>query len=289
MSNTYQKITDYIINKIEKENLMPWHKPWLSKNLGNQKNGVTQHEYTGMNSFLTAISGFKSNEWYTFKQINNLDASIKSGEKGTPIVYFSMIKTKEVDEEGRLSTFPLAKFYYVWNREQTTLPQLETTEEKVIDFNPIRECETIIENYANKPAITHNEYRAYYRVDTDSINMPKPESFYSNAEYYATLFHELGHSTGHESRLNRKLGNSFGSHDYSKEELVAEFTSAFLCAQAKLDVDYPKLFDNSASYLKSWIKVLKDNPKWLISAASQAQKASNYILNINQTEEKIAA
>lgn len=137
-----------------------------------------------------------------------------------------------------------------------------------------------MEQPPERPEIEHNEPRAYYRPSDDKINMPKPEAFVSEQEYYSTLFHEMTHATGHASRLNRLSETAgFGSKDYSKEELVAEMGAAMLCGIAGIE---NKTIDNSASYINSWLKVLRSDKKLLVSAGGQAQKAADLILGNEQ-------
>ena len=134
------------------------------------------------------------------------------------------------------------------------------------------------------PVIEHNEPRAYYRPPDDVVNMPKANLFQSDEEYYSTLFHELAHSTGHGSRLDRdeiSKVSLFGSHDYSKEELVAEMGSAFLCGRCGIS---PKVIDNQAAYIQAWLKQLQSNKKWLVYAAAKAQKAADFILGIDHSD-----
>lgn len=154
-------------------------------------------------------------------------------------------------------------------------------------FNVIEEAERIINNMPNCPKIKHNGGNsAFYRPSTDSVHMPEKVSFHSENEYYATLFHEVAHSTGHFTRLDRKEGMNnirFGSHDYSFEELVAELTACFVGSECGIMNDAQ--MENSAAYLKSWIKTFQSNTDWIIKASGLANKASNYILNKNKKEE----
>jgi antirestriction protein ArdC len=137
----------------------------------------------------------------------------------------------------------------------------------------------------NAPSIERKEARAYYQVSGDVVNMPKENLFQSDEEYYSTLFHELIHSTGHESRLNRdeiSKTNLCGSHDYSKEELVAEMGAAFLCGRCGIE---PSVIENQAAYIQGWLKKLKSHKKWLIYAAAKAQKATDFILGVEHEKE----
>jgi len=151
-------------------------------------------------------------------------------------------------------------------------------------FERVEACEQVLDKYINKPEIHHNEQRAYYRSCDDLINMPVRESFDNSDHYYATLFHECVHSTGSKNRLNRDTvaGNVlFGSDTYSKEELIAEMGSSFLCAETHID---NKTFDNSVAYIKGWLAKLRNDPKVIVSASAQAQKAVNYMLNKEEGE-----
>jgi antirestriction protein ArdC len=143
--------------------------------------------------------------------------------------------------------------------------------------HPIEQCESIVEQMPNRPKLEQDS-RACYRPSTDTVGMPARSAFHSAEEYYSTFFHELTHSTGHPSRVGREgitNHNSFGSEDYSKEELVAEMGAAMLCGVAGIA---SRTLDNSASYLQSWINRLRSDSRLIVSAASQAQKAADYIL-----------
>jgi antirestriction protein ArdC len=287
--NVYQLVTDRIINQLE-TGTVPWRQPWSKgAGLGEHQNLISQHQYRGINSLLTGSQGYQDPFWLTFKQSQSLGGSVRKGEKGTPIVYW-MFGTKQ-EENGTEKRWGFAKYSTVFN-----VSQCEGLEEAVskakanrksdrIEFKPIEACENIVKTYQAVP-IEFTQQRAFYRPSTDSINMPKPESFDTIENYYAVLFHELTHSTGHATRLNRPGIVSkahFGDHSYSKEELVAELGSAFLCAKAGIDTP---TIDQAASYIKSWLKALKDDPKMIIQASSAAQAAADLIQGIQaKTEE----
>ena len=158
---------------------------------------------------------------------------------------------------------------------------MKVPQEEKREVNPIEACEEIIKNYKNGPVIEHGGNRAYYAPLMDKIQMPKQENFDSDADYYKALFHEEAHSTGAQKRLNRFKATDahiFGSEKYSKEELVAEMTASFLCAEAGIDND--DNLRNSASYIEGWLKAIKEGDKnFVISAASRAQRAADYMLN----------
>jgi antirestriction protein ArdC len=279
--DVYQIVTDRMIKALE-QGKIPWTKPWGSSQSA-PKNLISQKPYRGINVFLTASMGFTSPYWLTFNQAKELGASIKKDEKGTPIVYWSKVtKDQDTDDE---KSFMFCKYFTVFNVDQ--IENLKLSKEvlypgiKIREFSPIQACEKVVNDWSHKPKIVHNEQRAFYSPSMDYINMPKPETFDGNDFYYSVLFHELGHSTGHESRLKREgvtARNHFGSHAYSQEELVAEMTAAFLCAHTGLDQE--KLFENSVAYLQSWLNVLKKDSKLVVKAAAAAQKAADMILNV---------
>ncbi len=173
----------------------------------------------------------------------------------------------------------------MFNLEQTegiSIPEIKKRE-----FNPITEAEKVIHGMREGPFLEDNGSQAYYRPSDDVVNMPKANLFESDEEYYSTIFHELIHSTGHVKRLNREgITNisHFGSHDYSKEELVAEMGSAFLCGHCGIE---PRVIQNQAAYIQSWLKKLRSNKKWLVYAAAAAQKAADYTLNIEHEEDSL--
>jgi len=232
---------------------------------------------------MTASSGFKSQYWLTYKQALDHGGVVRKGETGLPVVYWlkGTKKKKDNDEKG----FMIPMYSTVFNLEQ--IEGMETVKSLAakrrqdrIDFKPIEACEQIVAGFKNRPEIRHKEQRGYYSAGPDYVNMPARNSFKTETSYYAVLFHELTHSTGHASRLERdsmKKHNPFGSHEYSKEELVAEMGAAFLCAKAGIDASE---IEQSAAYIKSWLKVLKDDPKFVLNAASLAQKAADHILGV---------
>jgi antirestriction protein ArdC len=179
----------------------------------------------------------------------------------------------------------MLRYYTVFNVSQcdgldeSKIPVLA---KRYNEIEALEQCETVIEHMPKRPVITYHEQRAYYSPSSDYVNMPRKESFDGSAEYYSTLFHELTHSTGHETRVNRKgvsgsdgSWSAFGSTPYAKEELVAEMGASFLCGICEIE---NKTIDNSAAYIKSWLHKLKDDKKMVIIAAAQAQKAVDFIL-----------
>ena len=278
-------LTNKIIEKLE-QGCIPWHKPWKGGASGTPKNFITKKPYRGINIILLGIQEHTCPYWATFKQINKLKGHVKKGEKGT-IISFYKTYTKKVKNENNenneleeKNSYTL-RYYNVFNLEQTENIDYEkpNTDININEFNPIDTCDKIINSMPNSPNIEHKQQRAFYMPSKDIVNMPKKNSFNMPEEYYSTLFHELGHSTGHKSRLNRDQlhkNHMFGSQDYSKEELVAELTSCFLCGYADIE---KKVIDNSASYIQSWLKKLKNDSNFILNSASLAQKAYDYILD----------
>ena len=263
-----------------KDGIIPWQKPWNSVNSGPRN--ISGHIYRGINFWTLIASDYNSMFWLTFNQVKKLGGKVKPGEKGTMVVFWKMLLVED-EATGEVKRVPLLKNYYVFNVEQTEnipedkLPVIQQPEEKP-EFSPIEICENMIEQWDDKPNVKYGGDRAFYTPNFDYIQMPKPEDFLGAEEYYSTLFHEYIHSTGHHSRTNRHAllkNHTFGSKDYSQEELVAEMGAAFLSGMAGIE---NKTIDNSAAYIQSWIRSLKNDPKMLLNAASQAQKACDYIL-----------
>jgi len=280
--SAYEIITKKVIEAIENEAVLPWRRPWKKYGTGHTfpVNLVSGKEYQGVNVFLLSMQGFESPYWVTYKQAAKLGGWAKKGEKGTPILYWSVFEAKDVNGEKEKRAF--VKFSYVFNAEQCEnlpVPQQPDQSSQMPVMSEIERCERIIDGYKGGPVIVEREPQAYYSPRLDKVNMPVKSSFTKLEEFFSTLFHELGHSTGHPSRLDRKGISDkamFGSDTYSKEELIAELTASFLCAEAGIENE---TFKNSVAYLQGWLKALKGNSRLLIEAASQAQKSADLILN----------
>src|SRR5208282_497251 len=277
--SAYQQAADSLIAQLE-AGTVPWRKPWTSA--GMPRNLVSQKEYRGINVFLLAMQNRVSPYWLTFNQANKLGGSIMKGEKGTCITVFKpqprFKKNAEGNEERKWGGYFGSAV--VFNLMQCT-PELAEKlglNKPAAPIEDLPAAEAIWANYTNRPAY-HDADKAFYRPSTDSIHMPLRTAFKEQREFYSTLFHEMVHSTGAVKRLNRdgisKL-DTFGSEQYSAEELIAEFGSAMLCAVAGIQ---PTVVENQAAYIKTWLQRLKggDNSKLLIQAISAAQKACDYI------------
>jgi len=280
------KVYELINNKIMEllqQGTVPWRKSWHAVS-NYPKNLISKKEYRGINIFLLGCQQYSNPYWLTFKQCQDRGGHVRKGEKSTPVIFWKWIDRKGADdadqEETKNGKVPLLRYYNVFNIEQvegiTAPPSPETITNP---FSPIERAEQIIAGMPLRPDIRHGGNEACYSPVLDYVKLPEPSAFQSPEEYYSTTFHELTHSTGHASRVGRKgilEPSYFGSHEYSKEELVAEMGAAFLCGVAGIE---NRTIENSAAYIAGWLKALKNDKKLLVMAAAQAQHASDYILN----------
>ena len=293
--SVYEMITEKFINMMEAGQI-PWHKPWsgVSGIDGGAFNRVTKKAYSFLNQCLLSKPG----EWASFKQWSEAGGKIKKGEKSEFVVFWKIIgaeREREDRETGEIVkervSIPVLRYLPVFHISQVEgVEPLEKT--ALREINPIEEAEKIRQTYAEREPITIKEQagdKAYYKPLLDYIVVPKIGQFTSSEEFYSTLFHEMIHSTGNWKRLNRFDKNTmlapFGSEDYSKEELVAEMGSAFLLNHVGIDTE--KTTRNNAAYIQSWLRVLKNDTRFVVSAASKAQKAAEYVLEGKKEEEEV--
>ena len=282
----YEVITTRIVEMLQ-QGTIPWRKPW-SAGGGEPRNLVSGKTYRGVNVFLLSAMPFGSPYWLTYRQAAERGGSVRKGSKGCPVVFWRWSNGEEEQSdkgqgaEPAKQRAPLLRYYTVFNVEQCD--GIASPPTAVRSFDPIPECERIVRSMPNAPRIEHGGSQAFYRPSTDTITVPPAQVFDSPALYYSTLFHELTHSTGHETRLARKgITDSimFGSHEYSREELVAEMGAAFLCGTAGIEAG---TLQDSTAYLASWIKVLKGDSRLAVTAAAQAQKAADHVLGREYAE-----
>ncbi len=279
--NLYNIVTDKIIAQLEK-GVVPWKKGWVGGDL--PKNFITKKPYRGVNVWLLAMNDFSSEYWLTFNQCRKKGGSVKKGEKSTMVIFWNFIEVKDKDDEDEVKKIPMLRYYNVFNVEQCEglpVPKEEASKEKI---EPLAVCEKVVAEYKGKPAIL-GATSPQYKPLSDTIGMPNKDKFLSAIEYYAALFHEMTHSTGHKSRLNREgvVGvASFGSETYSKEELVAEMGATFL--HHHTGINPKKAFENNAAYIGHWLGVLKSDNKLIVQASGQAQRAVDHILGITFDE-----
>lgn len=278
--SVYDIVTERILDQLAK-GVVPWRRPWAGA-ASAPKNIQSKKAYRGINAFLLSCAGYASPFWMTFRQAQILGGHVRKGERGMPVVFYKPLEVED-RETGEDKTIPLLRYSTVFNSSQCEGILIEKLVECAprIEFEPIAACESILAGMpANRPALHHGSAGAFYRPAADEVHMPDRNMFDAVGHYYATLFHELAHATGHPSRLNREGITAvapFGSPIYSKEELVAEMGSAYLCGHAGIDA--PPLVENTAAYLASWISKLRGDSKLVIQAASAAQKAADWILN----------
>jgi antirestriction protein ArdC len=275
----YEVITARIIESLGK-GIVPWRKPW-GLPPGVRPRNISGRAYSGINTVILGMSPYQDSRWLTFRKAKELGGNIRKGEKATPIVFWKSLERDVQNERGEWDTkaFFILKYFNVFNVEQTEGIPVKVNPD-VTAFDAIEAAEAIIAGMPNPPSIAHDGGdRAYYRPATDEIHLPPRQAFADSGEYYSTAFHELGHSTGHSSRLNRhelETGIApFGSPTYSKEELAAEFTSAFLCNESGIE----NTIENSTAYIQGWSRKIKSDPRLVVVAASQGQKATDYILS----------
>ena len=291
-SAVYKIVNEKIVSMLE-QGTVPWKKPWTAD--GTPKNLITKIPYRGVNTWLLSMSQFKSPYWVTWNQVQKIGGSVKKDQAKAyqMVVFWKMLKytksnnkTQKEDEK----TFPLLRYFRVYNLDQVELPaeiySKLVPEVTTRDISPIEEAQKIVDGYKDIPVIEFGHPKAAYSPTFDKIVMPEQKWFHSDEEYYATLFHEMGHSTGSEGRLKRFKANDFalfGDATYSKEELVAEMTASYLSAMAGIET---RTLENAAAYVKGWLNALKsDDGRMLVFAASRAQKAADYILKKEEVEE----
>ncbi|MBV6459405.1 MAG: DNA primase TraC [Fimbriimonadaceae bacterium] len=223
---------------------------------------------------------YLDHRWLTLRQANELGGRVRPGEHSSIAVFWKRLEVEKEDENEKLEkrSIPLLRYYPVFNAEQCVglnLPVLDDWHEELKARN--EKAENVIQQMPNAPKIVEGGSLAAYFPPQDLVRVPKIQDFESPEAYYSTLFHELGHSTGHETRLNRPGVTGqvvFGSCDYSREELVAELTSAFVCAEVGIDNSN---LQNAASYIHGWLHALEGDSRAVIAASGQAQRAANYI------------
>ena len=317
---TAQRIVDRMVEIIDTTGFLPWAKPWGSNTgkMVEVLDGETvitipvRHwsragrPYHGINTCLLAMSGARG-EWITFNQCRAEGGHVNKGAKATTVVYWNMIRKEDPNDidpdtgKPKVKTIPLLKSFNLFNVERDTdLKVKHHPADEVIriphshwepapDVDPMSYdagAEAVIADYlARSKGLTFDchgsaEGGAYYMPGVDRVVVPDINLFSGLAEYYSTTFHELGHSTGHSSRLNRFSGQdacaAFGSESYSREELVAEITAASILSE--LGLEEGNSFRNSAAYVKSWAKHIKEDPMMFVTAASRAEKAIDLIL-----------
>ena len=274
--DVYQLVTDKILGLIA-EGTVPWHKPWKGTAPVSMS---TNKPYRGINVFLLD-DGYHG----TYKKIAELGGQVRKGEKSSLAVFWKFVE-KANDKTGKVEKIPFLRYFRVFHSSQADwpdgLPERFSVNGGADEADRITEAEQVVAGYVkgdNGPSLSHGGGSAFYHPQTDAVTMPELTAFRDADHYYSTMFHELGHSTGHGSRLAREGVTDFdrfGSHQYAQEELVAEMTAAMVSGALGID----STVETSAAYLDHWSTALGSDPKLIVRAAGQAQKAADLIRGI---------
>ncbi|MEY9235378.1 antirestriction protein ArdC [Bradyrhizobium japonicum] len=289
-NNLYANVTARILSELENGSA-PWVKPWSATPGRNiPHNAATGRPYSGCNVVLLWMcqGRFSSPRFMTFVQAKKLGGNVRKGEHGFTVYFVKPMAAKEAKEgEKQGRGFMMLKAYTVFNVEQCeNLPDRIVTPDPVKPRNSDERDATIEEFIAATGADYREGFggdRAFYNPPGDFVAMPAFEAFNSAASYYSTAFHELGHWTGAKARLNREFGKRFGDKAYAAEELVAELTAAFLCAEFNVDGEL-----RHAGYIANWIELLKEDARAFFAAASAAQKAADHMRQAVLAADEIA-
>jgi antirestriction protein ArdC len=280
----YQELTDKIIAALD-SGTAPWRRPWDKAAAGGAAapiNAATGHRYRGINLFVLGMSplAFASNDprWCSYRQAAARGWQVRKGEKATPVYFYKPIEIEDQTTDGGRETrrIPMLRTFSVFHASQIDgIPTLAPAVATKTVAHRIEDVEIIVQ--ASGVAVRIGGDRAFYNPAFDFIQMPTDEAFHSPEQRAATLFHELSHASGHASRLNRDLSGQFGSVSYAKEELRAELASCAIGSVIGLPCDVP----NHASYVQSWIGVLKQDRREIFRAAAEAQRIADYVLGFH--------
>jgi antirestriction protein ArdC len=291
--DTYQVITDAIVAALEK--CGPCERPWVGPSLTMPVNAVTGHAYRGTNILMLWVAaheaGYAVNQWATFKQWTEKGAQVRKGEKGTPVIWFQMLDRKDADksDDDAERRIPCARLSWAFNVAQVDGYAAEAPRTEADNaVSAIALADQLVA--ASGADIIHEGTQAYYVPSRDKVVMPPAHLFTGTTtstateSYYSTLLHELTHWTA--PRLKRDLCTRFGEEAYAAEELIAELSAAFLCATLGIAAE-PR--PDHASYIATWIRVLKDDSKAIVTAASKASEAADFLQGFLQAKHQEAA
>ena len=300
MKKTYEKKDIYtIVNKKFEEALEagtnPWVKPWIGRET--PFNITTGKKYSLLNQLCLTRPG----AYATFKQWSDMGGRVKKGSKAEEVCFWKILEKTETEEDGTTKKvkIPILQYFNVFNFKDVEFPEgkepkkvkdyltaLEENHGLGFEHERHEKAEEVLNAYITREGINFLECesdRACYSSMTDTVQIPLLEQFPILEEYYSTKAHELIHSTGHKNRLDRPLGNKFGSEKYSREELIAEIGSAYF--MNLLGLETPDTFNNSASYVDGWRSLVKKDPKAVVVATGRAQKALEYLFGVKTLEE----
>lgn len=277
-------VTDRVVEQMKK-GIIPWHRPWTGT--AGTINYVSRKPYSLLNQMLLGREG----EWLTFHQLKELGGSIKKGAKSGMVVFYTKyaFKRELIGDDGKVEveerTIPVLRYYNVFHVDDCEGVESKIKEKPAaVATEPIEEAEIIVNGYVGRESgLTFKNdkpsNRAYYSPSNDTVVVPMLSQYAEVEEYYSTTFHELVHSTMKKERCDRTKENvmsTFGSKNYSREELVAELGSAMLCTKTGLDSE--KAFENSVAYIQGWLKALSNDNKMIVWAAARAESAARYII-----------
>lgn len=276
-SNPYKVVTDQIIERL-KAGVVPWRQPWSERAATGgsyPRNAITGRAYSGVNVLLlwsqAQVHGYEKPMWLTYKQAKEHGGHVRQGEKGTQICFLSSFEVDDASSPTGKRRASFLRLYTVFNIAQCDGLAIMSGRPRI--RNPGARDETVDAFVAATGAsVVYGGSRACFRPFDDHIEMPVFEAFKSADAFYSTEFHELTHWTGGKSRLDRKFGRAFGDESYTAEELVAELGAAFLCSEFSIDN-----VEDNAAYIQSWIKYLSDHERAIVSAASMASKAVEFL------------
>lgn len=282
-NDIYTMVTERVLEQLER-GVIPWERPWC---------GASEYAWsraTGKGYSLLNSICLERGEYATFAQIKKEGGKVLKGSKAYPVLFYKLIAVEMKDSNGNIihendgtpqkKIVPMIQYFNVFNVETQTTLERKYDKVQTIKHEPVKEAENVITNYLNNSGVKFLEKssdRAFYNPASDTVVVPDRGQFKEVAEYYSTAFHELAHSTGHKSRLNRITGlASFGSQEYSKEELVAEITASGIINSIGIETE--KSFRNTTAYIQSWVKALKDDKQMIVHASAKASKAFEMIM-----------
>lgn len=279
INHLYAEVTNRIVAELE-AGAVPWTRPWKNGRTSGlmPQNAVTGRSYSGINIPIlwgaAAERGYATHSWVTFKQALALEAAVRKGEAGTHIVFTRPLRLKDEKAEEGEKTVSMLRAYVVFNVAQIDgLPEQPAIE--LAELERIETAERFVE--ATKADIRHGGNQACFVPSQDFIAMPPAGAFRNAESFYATELHELGHWSGHNSRLDRDLSGRFRTRAYAAEELIAELTAAFLCAQLNITGEL-----RHAGYIGDWITLLKEDDRAIFTAASRASQAADFLRAFSQ-------
>ena len=283
----YRSITDRIVAALE-GSTPPWVRPWSQVSDAVPINAQTKRTYRSINFALLSLeanaSNYAANRWLTYRQASELGAQVRRGERGAPVIYWQLRKVAATGEthpdeidppEIPDKVYPLLRAYSLFNVAQIDGLPTQYLEASKPTWEPEAKAEELL--LMSDARFRQGGTRAYYQPATDEIYLPPVSAFLTACGYYATALHELTHWTSHASRCNRQLGKRFGDAAYAAEELIAEMGAAYLCAHCRIDGEL-----RHASYLQSWLRVLRSDKRAIFTASAQAQRAADYVLTLAQ-------